>query len=162
MNKRKRHDTPFGNALASRHAVAVILSFTGRGPEVAQLMQELSKKSRCFYITQEGLPGFLTYFNPKIWLNQLKKKTELVESIGKKEVERVIENLKDKHTVRSQREWLKNETFLYWMVLKHAGCKDEYEAFVKKSKDSVIWYSFYANFHLKCWFDDLKREGSLK
>ena len=26
----------------------------------------------------------------------------------------------------------------------------------------MIWYSFYANFHLKFWFDDLRREGKLK
>ena len=108
------------------------------------------------------MTGFLPYFNPKIWLHELLKKTELVESIGKKEVERVIKGLDNEHSGKSQLEWLKNETFLYWMVLKYAGCKNEYEAFVEKSKSSVIWYSFYANFHLKFWFDDLQREGSLK
>ena len=119
-------------------------------------------QSRCFYITQEGLTGFLPYFNPKVWLYELLNKTELVESIGKKEVIRVIKGLSTKGTTSSQLEWLKNETFLYWMILKYAGCKKEYEAFVEKSKSSVFWYSFYANFHLKFWFDDLNLEGLLK
>ena len=26
----------------------------------------------------------------------------------------------------------------------------------------MIWYSFYANYHLKFWFEDLKRDGGLK
>ena len=26
----------------------------------------------------------------------------------------------------------------------------------------MIWYSFYANFHLKFWFEDLNRDGVLK
>ena len=114
----KKHDTPFGQRLASRNAVAVILSFMGRGPENAQLMQMLTMRSRCFFITQEGLTGFLQYFNPKIWLHELQNNTELVASIGKPEVDRTIKGLSNKHSAKSQLEWLKKETFLYWIVLK--------------------------------------------
>ena len=51
MDESKKHDTPFGQNLASRNVVAVILSFLGRGPENAQLMQNLSMRSRCFFIS---------------------------------------------------------------------------------------------------------------
>ena len=35
MDESKKHDTPFGQNLASRNVVAIILSFLGRGPENA-------------------------------------------------------------------------------------------------------------------------------
>ena len=35
LDDSKKHDTPFGNKLTSRNIVAVILSFMGRGPEIA-------------------------------------------------------------------------------------------------------------------------------
>ena len=108
------------------------------------------------------MTGFLKYFNPKIWLHELQKNTELTASIGKPEVDRAVKGLANKKTAKSQLEWLKNETFLYWIVLKYAGSTKEYDAYVKKSRNSVIWYSFYANFHLKFWFEDLRREGKLK
>ena len=101
MDESKKHETPFGEKIASRNAVAVILSFMGRGPENAQLMQALSMRSRCFFITQEGLTGFLPYFNPKIWLHELQKKTELAASIGKPEVDRTIKGLSNKHSAKS-------------------------------------------------------------
>ena len=101
------------------------------------------------------MTGFLQYFNPKIWLHELLKKGSLVYHIGRNEVERVIKGLGNKQTAKSQLRWLKNETFLYWMVLKYAGCKKDYETYLEKSKNSVIWYSFYANFHLKFMLDDL-------
>ena len=184
MDTSKKHDTPFGEKLASRNAVAVILSFMGRGPESAQLMQILSMRSRGFFISQEGLAGFLPYFNPKIWLHELQKKTDLiedngrkqgygpidsnrkancVESIGKVGVDRCVKGLASKRTAKSQLEWLKKETFLYWIVLKYAGCTKEYQEYVEKSKNgSPFWYTFYANFHLKFWFEDLKRDEALK
>ena len=80
-------------------------------------------RARCFFITQEGLTGFLPYFNTKIWLHELKKNTELVESIGSKEVSRCVMGLAIKHTAKSQLDWLKKHSFLYWIVLKYAGCK---------------------------------------
>jgi len=90
----------------------------------------------------------LTYFNIKIWLHELQNNTSLVDSIGKPEVVRSIKGLSDKHTAKSQLKWLKKETFLYWIVLKYTGRKKEYDAYFEKSRNSVIWYSFYANFHL--------------
>ena len=108
------------------------------------------------------MTGFLQYFNPKIWLHELQKNTALTASVGKPEVDRAVKGLANKKTAKSQLEWLKNETFLYWIVLKYAGSTKEYDTYVDKSRNSVIWYSFYANFHLKFWFEDLRREGKLK
>lgn len=51
---------------------------------------------------------------------------------------------------------------MYWIVIKYAGLKSEYEAQVEKCKSSPIWYSLYANYHLKFLFDDLQKEGKLK
>ena len=51
IDEAKKHDTPFGPILISRNAIAVILSFVGRGPDIAQIMQILTKRSRSFFIT---------------------------------------------------------------------------------------------------------------
>ena len=58
-----KHETPFGSFLVSRIVVANICSFTGRGPEICQMLQVLSKRGRAFIISQKGCPGFLKYFD---------------------------------------------------------------------------------------------------
>ena len=57
-------------------------------------------RARCFFITQDGLTGFLPYFNPKIWLHELKKNDNLVARIGAKDVTRCVKGLAIKHTAK--------------------------------------------------------------
>ena len=53
-----RHSLPFPG-LKSRYASAIICSSFGRSKFTIKIFLMLSKESRAYIITQEGLPGFL-------------------------------------------------------------------------------------------------------
>ena len=61
-----------------------------------------------------------------------------------------------------QLDWLRNESFLHMIILKELGHKQEYDAYLEKCKADPLWYSFYANFHLKFWFKELEEQGKLR
>ena len=58
MITRDRHYLPFPG-LESRLSSAIVLSYQGISKEVIKLTLVLSKRSRVFIISQEGLKGFL-------------------------------------------------------------------------------------------------------
>ena len=63
-----RHTLPFGNLLSSRMVCSLICGYTWKGADCCQVMQNLSRRSRAFIISQEGLPGFLVYFDLRSFL----------------------------------------------------------------------------------------------
>ena len=68
-----KHSLPI-ELLKSRLATALVFSLFDRRKQVLKLLLTISKSSRTFIITQEGLPGFLLTFHDNIgsWLNELK------------------------------------------------------------------------------------------
>ena len=58
ISKAHRHSLPFAK-IKSRLCTAIILGFQGRQKLIVKMLIVLSKSSRAFIITQEGLPGFL-------------------------------------------------------------------------------------------------------
>ena len=71
FDQKYRHTLPFGDVLSSRMVCSLICGYTWKGTNCCQVMQNLSRRSRAFIISQEGLPGFLVYFDLSDWLESL-------------------------------------------------------------------------------------------
>ena len=72
LDKSRKDNLPFPT-LKSRISTAIILTFKGLQKEVVVIAIKLSKSSRAYIISQEGLPGFLKvrYTNSDSWIYDL-------------------------------------------------------------------------------------------